>query len=170
FISSADELFGPVTSYWHPGQPTKHLPWTAFMMTPSDWECVNDVYQIISDANSIQHIFSHDHLATLWCAIPAFEELQTSWEVKSQSPKFSLYKDAIRNGLNKLAKYYNKFDEKPVCVLALILHPYYKLAYIKMAWGGPKEQHQELEARNPNAKDWHDEALKILEHMVKEYW
>jgi hypothetical protein len=89
------------------------------MMKPSDWEHVNNVYQIISDANSIQHIFSHDHLATLWRAIPAFEELQTSWEAKSQSPKFSQYKNAIRNGLDKLAKYYNKFDEKPVYVLAL---------------------------------------------------
>ncbi|KAF9230993.1 hypothetical protein BU15DRAFT_82948 [Melanogaster broomeanus] len=75
FISSANELFGPVTSHRRPGQPTKHLPWTAFTMTPSDWERVNDVYLIISDANSIQHIFSHDHLATLWHAIPAFEVL-----------------------------------------------------------------------------------------------
>ena len=59
----------------------------------------------------------------------------------------------------KIGKYYNKFDEKPVYVLALILHPYYKLDYIKMAWGGPKEKKKELEAGNLLAKDWHDEAL-----------
>ena len=47
------------------------------------------------------------------------EELQTSWKARSQSPQFSQYKDAIRSSLDKLAKYYNKFDEKPVYVLAL---------------------------------------------------
>lgn len=39
-----------------------------------------------------------------------------------------------------------------------------------MAWGGPEEQRQEQRAGNPNAKDWHDEALKILEHTMEDYW
>src|SRR6267154_1774709 len=30
----------------------------------------------------------------------------------------------------------------------LVLHPYYKLAYIKMAWGGAKEENMEREAGN----------------------
>lgn len=73
----------------------------------------------MSDANSIQQIFSHDHLATLWRAIPAFEELQTAWENKLNSATFELYHEGIRNGLEKIRKYYSKFDEKPVFVLAL---------------------------------------------------
>jgi hypothetical protein len=47
-----------------------------------------------------------------------------------------------------------------------VLHPYYKLAYIKLAWGGPEEQAVEIEAGNPNAKDWQDEARKIVETTV----
>ena len=47
-----------------------------------------------------------------------------------------------------------------------VLHPYYKLAYIKLSWGGPKEQAAEIEAGNLDAKDWHDEAKKIVERTV----
>ena len=47
-----------------------------------------------------------------------------------------------------------------------MLHPYYKLAYIKVAWGGPEEQASERAAGNRDAKDWQDEARKILEQTV----
>jgi len=48
----------------------------------------------------------------------------------------------------------------------VVLHPYYKLAYIKLSWGGPEEQAAEIEAGNRDAKDWHDEAKKIVERTV----
>jgi hypothetical protein len=47
-----------------------------------------------------------------------------------------------------------------------VLHPYYKLAYIKVQWGGPEEQAAEIEAGNLDAKDWQDEAKKIVENTV----
>ena len=47
-----------------------------------------------------------------------------------------------------------------------VLHPYYKLAYIKVAWGGPEEQADEIEAGNSDAKDWQDKARKIVEKTV----
>lgn len=47
-----------------------------------------------------------------------------------------------------------------------MLHPYYKLAYIKLAWGGPEEQAAEIKAGNDDAKDWQDEARKIVEQTV----
>jgi len=52
----------------------------------------------------------------------------------------------------------------------LVLHPYYKLAYIKMAWGGAEEERMEHEAGNLNAKDWYDEALQIVQQVMEEYW
>jgi hypothetical protein len=52
----------------------------------------------------------------------------------------------------------------------IVLHPYYKLEYIKMTWGGHKEQEHEHMASNLNAKDWHDEALKVVETTMKDYW
>jgi hypothetical protein len=50
-----------------------------------NWEHVNDMCTLVSCANDIQQIFSHDQQPTLWHAIPAFEELQTAWE-KCNSP------------------------------------------------------------------------------------
>ena len=55
-------------------------------------------------------------------------------------------------------------------IVYLVLHPYYKLAYIKMVWGGLEEQRREQEAGNPNAKNWCDEALKTVEKTMEEYW
>jgi hypothetical protein len=48
----------------------------------------------------------------------------------------------------------------------VVLHPYYKLAYIKLAWGGAEEQAAEIAAGNQFAKNWQDEAQKVLEKEV----
>jgi hypothetical protein len=48
----------------------------------------------------------------------------------------------------------------------VVLHPYFKLAYIKHAWGGPEEQEAECKAGNPFAKYWQDEAQKIGEQTA----
>jgi DNA replication protein DnaC len=47
------------------------------------------------------------------------EELQTAWEAKHDNVKYALYHDAIRDGLEKLKKYYSRFDQKPSFILAL---------------------------------------------------
>jgi hypothetical protein len=47
-----------------------------------------------------------------------------------------------------------------------VLHPYYKLEYIKMAWGGAKEQAAEIQVGNMDVKNWQNEAQKILETTV----
>jgi len=39
-----------------------------------------------------------------------------------------------------------------------------------MAWGGTEEQKKEQEAGNAYAKNWCDEALKIVERTMDEYW
>jgi hypothetical protein len=48
----------------------------------------------------------------------------------------------------------------------LVLHPYFKLAYIKMAWGGAEEQEEERRKGNRDAKNWQDEAQQLLEKTV----
>jgi hypothetical protein len=119
FISFANELFGPITSIRCPGYPVKHIPWATFTIKSCDWERVNDTHTILSDANSIQHLFSYENQPSLWRAIPAFEELQTAWEEKCALQNYSLYKASLDRALQKLDKYYSKFDEKYVYVLAL---------------------------------------------------
>ena len=54
--------------------------------------------------------------------------------------------------------------------VCLVLHPYYKLMYIEMAWGGAEEQKNEHEAGNSDAKDWHDKARKTVEKTMADYW
>jgi hypothetical protein len=111
-------------------------------------------------------LFSSERLPTLWQALPAIEELQTTWEAKRDHKRFVQYKDAITDGLAKLQKYYSRLDRKPCYLLALALHPYFKLAYIEMTWGGAEEQEAEQVAGNPRAKNWQDEAQKVLESAV----
>jgi len=48
--------------------------------------------------------------------------------------------------------------------------PILQTAYIKMAWGGAEEQKREQEAGNAHAKNWCDEALKVVEKTLEEYW
>lgn len=52
----------------------------------------------------------------------------------------------------------------------LVLHLYYKIDYIKMQWGGPEEQAKERAAGNANTVNWHDEAMKVLEWAIDDYW
>lgn len=56
---------------------------------------------------------------TLWCAIPAIEEIQTAWEKKQDLAQFAVYHLAIKDDLDKLQKYYSHLYSKPVYVLAL---------------------------------------------------
>ena len=73
----------------------------------------------MQDSNDVQQYFSLEQLSTLWRALPTLEELQTAWEAKQDSNKFTLYKDAINDGLGKLQKYYSRIDSKPAFILAL---------------------------------------------------
>jgi hypothetical protein len=137
------------------------------------------------DSNRILHHFSADKHPGLYRALPALEDLQSAWEAKLNNPCFEIYHEAIRDGLTKLMKYYCKFDEKPAYILALskfctitiqfntnldafitVLHPYFKLHYIKLAWGGAEEQEAERAAGNKHAKNWQEETLKVVETAV----
>ncbi|KAM6501439.1 hypothetical protein JOM56_004453, partial [Amanita muscaria] len=170
FISHADSLYGLITTIRCDGQLVKKIKWSVFTLEKEDWAHVKDATIILEDSNRIQQHFSADREPTLWRALPAIEELQTVWEAKRDNPRFMIYKTAIQEGLDKLNKYYSRFDEKPSFVLALVLHPYYKLDYIKMAWGGEKEQQAERDEGNLNAKNWQDEARKVLENTMEHYW
>jgi hypothetical protein len=57
-----------------------------------------------------------------------------------------------------------------IYLFQIVLHPYYKLAYIKLSWGGPDEQAKERAEGNPDAKDWQDEAKQIVERTVSSFF
>jgi hypothetical protein len=47
-----------------------------------------------------------------------------------------------------------------------VLHPYFKLEYIKKHWGGEEEQKREIANGNKNARNWQNEALMVVERVV----
>ncbi|KAH9058016.1 hypothetical protein EDB83DRAFT_2520902 [Lactarius deliciosus] len=138
FIAAADELYGLITVLRHDGWIIKKILWSAFKISEVDWTRVLTVKSI----------------------------LQTAWEEKCDNPQYVVYKSTINDGLAKLNKYYSWFNEKPSYVLSLILHPYYKLNYIKHVWGGEEEEMADIAAGNLHAKNWQAEAWKILEDTV----
>ncbi|KAF8480751.1 hypothetical protein DFH94DRAFT_629678 [Russula ochroleuca] len=170
FLSSADKLYGSIMTIHKNNHIFKKIPWSVFKLSKDDWQLVYDTKSILADSQQLLHLFSLEKRPSLWQVLPALEELQTIWEKKAKDPHFERFHQALNNGLSKICKYYNQLDEKPAFILALVLHPYYKLAYIKMAWGGPEEQAAEQAGGNADAKDWHNEALKIVEHTMEEYW
>ena len=62
--------------------------------------------------------------------------------------------------------YYSCCTTWLLLIIPTVLHPYYKLDYIRLAWGSEREQEEEQAAGNHEAKNWQDEALKVLERMV----
>ena len=165
FVAVADELYGPISIICRDGRVFKKIPWSVFKIADEDWVRVLHVKSILEESNRIQELFSSEKQPMLWHALPAIEDLQTAWEVKHNDSQYALYKDVINDGLAKLNKYYSRFDEKPSYILALVLHPYYKLSYIVHTWGG-EEEAVEIAAGNFDAKNWQAEAQKVVENTV----
>jgi hypothetical protein len=48
FVSSADQLYGPITMLRRDGRVAKKVPWTAFALSGSDWTRVLDAKRILA--------------------------------------------------------------------------------------------------------------------------
>jgi hypothetical protein len=48
FTSSADEIYGPITTVRRDGRVVKHIPWLAFKMADPDWTRVTDARDILA--------------------------------------------------------------------------------------------------------------------------
>lgn len=48
-----------------------------------------------------------------------------------------------------------------------VIHPYYKLHWIELHWGGAEAQQVEFDAGNFDAKDWVKEAKRVVEKKVR---
>ncbi|KAF8343419.1 hypothetical protein F5887DRAFT_842302, partial [Amanita rubescens] len=141
----------------------KKIPWSAFQLSESDWACVEDVRLILKDAHNVQHKFASENIPTFYNVLLAVEELLTAWETKISNCHSTIYVKALEAGVDKLRGYYSQFDLKLVILINLALHPYFKLDWIALNWGGSKEQEDERAKGNLNVKNWKDEARKVLE-------
>lgn len=66
FISSADELFGPITTLRKNGRIVKKIPWSAFNLNDEDWGRIDLLIDILSVSEFTN--FANDIL-TLYCRI-----------------------------------------------------------------------------------------------------
>jgi hypothetical protein len=48
FVSTADQRYGPITTICRNGHVVKHIPWTSFAITETDWERVKQVCDILA--------------------------------------------------------------------------------------------------------------------------
>ncbi|RDX47041.1 hypothetical protein OH76DRAFT_1355096, partial [Lentinus brumalis] len=170
FVSTADLKFGPITTIRRPGQPIKKIPWTAFQLSNADWERVRLCADILADANRLHQLCSTTRAPTLHQVIPALETLASRWEAKAANPTYVLFHGALKKGLDKLNKYYEKLDDATAYVLSHFTHSYFKLDYINQHWGGRDEYLEELANGNPKARDWQAYARGIVEDAMREYW
>ncbi|KAM6491699.1 hypothetical protein JOM56_012861 [Amanita muscaria] len=141
FLASADQLYGPITTLRQDGHAIKSIPWKAFILSDDDWKRADLLINILSPSS----VF---------------------WERRLANGCYELYHDALQYGLAKLSKYYSKFDQKPAFILTLVLHPYFKLEYIRLLWGRDDEQKAEQARGNKDARNWQDEAQKLVETTV----
>ncbi|KZS86441.1 hypothetical protein SISNIDRAFT_420903, partial [Sistotremastrum niveocremeum HHB9708] len=169
FCITADARFGSITKIRQNGT-VKEIKWRAFKLQDSDWERVLELIEILKDVQRIQQIFSSETLPTLWRAIPVFERLQTAWEKKRDDERFELYVPGLDRAYMLWKKYYCMFDDKPVFLLAIFLHPYFKLDYIVKAWGGKEDQLNEQAEGVRNAKNWRQEAERVIQATVRSYY
>ncbi|KAG6805689.1 hypothetical protein H0H92_014366, partial [Tricholoma furcatifolium] len=67
-------------------------------------------------------------------ALPLLERLIETWTTFVKLPKFARVAGALKKGLEKLQKWYNKTDESDTYFICLALEPSVKLEYCKMKW------------------------------------
>jgi hypothetical protein len=53
FVTSADQMYGPITMLRRDNCLVKHIPWTAFKMTDLDWVRVVDTGNILGVCMSV---------------------------------------------------------------------------------------------------------------------
>jgi len=53
FVTSADQMYRPITTLRCDNRLVKHIPWTAFKMTDLDWVRVVDARDILGVRTSV---------------------------------------------------------------------------------------------------------------------
>ncbi|KAG6903521.1 hypothetical protein DXG01_000457, partial [Tephrocybe rancida] len=78
--------------------------------------------------------FSSEKFPTVSKTLPILEYLIERWDNFARLPKFAKIAYAIRKGLEKIQKWYNKTDDSNMYFICLGLEPSIKLEYCKAKW------------------------------------
>ncbi|KAJ7105653.1 ribonuclease H-like domain-containing protein, partial [Mycena epipterygia] len=131
------------------GEKCKKL--VELQLTEAEWSRVNLFLDLLFAEHS-QHQFSSDLKSTLHLALSALEALHNGWTQCTADLKYSHFKDALKQALEKVDEYYQKPSNSDAYMLAMVLDPAHKLSYFKKHW----------------PKDLQEEALDAMEETFKQ--
>ncbi|KAJ7809562.1 ribonuclease H-like domain-containing protein, partial [Mycena olivaceomarginata] len=114
------------------GEKSKKL--AALRLEEEEWERVELFVHILKSAEKAQHAFSADMRSTLHLAIPALEQLHTTWSKRATTAKYARFWSALNEALEKVNEYYEKTSTSNVYTFAMVLDPRKKLAYFTKNW------------------------------------
>ncbi|KAJ7900762.1 ribonuclease H-like domain-containing protein, partial [Mycena olivaceomarginata] len=114
------------------GEKSKKL--AALQLEEEEWDRVELFVHILKSAEKAQHAFSADMRSTLHLAIPALEQLHTTWSKRATTVKYARFWSALNEALEKVNEYYEKTSTSNVYTFAMVLDPRKKLAYFTKNW------------------------------------
>ncbi|KAJ6607651.1 ribonuclease H-like domain-containing protein [Mycena sp. CBHHK59/15] len=130
------------------GEKRKKL--AALQLTEAEWSRVDLFLNLLAFAEHSQHKFSSDLKSTLHVALPALEALHAGWTKCAADAKYSDFKDALEQALEKVDEYYQKTANSNTYMFAMgnylgfarhkspdtfaVLDPAKKLSYFEKHW------------------------------------
>ncbi|KAJ7787567.1 ribonuclease H-like domain-containing protein [Mycena olivaceomarginata] len=114
------------------GEKSKKL--AALRLGEEEWDRVELFVHTLKSAEKAQHAFSADMRSTLHLAIPALEQLHTTWSKHATTAKYACFWSALNEALEKVNEYYEKTSTSNVYTFAMVLDPRKKLAYFTKNW------------------------------------
>jgi hypothetical protein len=70
-------------------------------------------------ANDAQQAFSSSSMPTLHNALPALEKLHAAWEKASLKARYAPFVPALKAGMDKLNRYYQRSAESDTHIMAM---------------------------------------------------
>ncbi|KAJ2921481.1 hypothetical protein H1R20_g15613, partial [Candolleomyces eurysporus] len=109
-----------------------------FKLTDKEWELVKQLHDTLKVFKMMTLHFSSE-TASLTDVIPAMDQMYSELTTAAKNKELHIsLRSALSLGVDLLNKYYSLTDESEVYQIAIILHPSYKLCYLKKA-GWPEE-------------------------------
>ena len=169
-------------------------------LSEDDWQRLIDIDRILKPFQSVtKHLEGYatdGQHGSVWKALPAIESLIGHLDemkkiyTQQSHPELAT---SINLACAKLDSYYKKLDDSPAYAAALMLHPQYRLRYIRERWKGPLKKYIPITERalrklydshyrddkptdeqNDNNDDYFEAYLKkalpgVVEDEYKEY-
>ena len=123
-------------------------------LTDTDWETLRKIHSFLYDLTNTTNALQSNQ-STLDYVLPAMDFILGRFEkIKEDYNSDEILGPMANSGWRKMDKYYNRTDESPAYIAALVLNPEFKWDYIQSQW----------------RSDWIPKAKKTMtDYWQKEY-